>query len=670
MADTYTWLNTGNDQDWAPAANWNPGTGPPVAGDTVIFDGNETDYTDGTNFNTSAPTANIPGLAVNVTITGGYTYAGGAAEIDLNMIIEDLVINNAGDSVGLATGCSSLNTAGEVTNLTGNDITVGGNVIIQTTGHVNAFGDGLGTGSITCATCTNNGTITTSGDGGSFVVSGALTAAAASIIQGGTNGLLDAGSFVTTGASAITLNTGDATISCAGDFNLANNILTWTTTYGDVLLIDGNGSVSLGGGSADLIMTIDADATMIAAPTIEDLEIVALRTFDGGSLGLNAYGELVANNTSDWVDSGIVTQKADGAWTITDTDIVLDQINVDAAVTVTLAAAARCLRAEIPAGAVLAGSELTFLNPGNDFANLEGTINSNIVVDFDSDIGNSMSFKGANITVQSGGQVFTQTGDLNCDGTVTITGDVGNALAVLRIENGCDLNAVLLGGTAGINLPGKIILNGTCEIGSIARNNAANTGCGIDFGNCNLYMNGGTLVGTGLLAVNNENMTGVIYQGLISNLDMSSASPLLAYTSTDSGGNTNVIFSDGAVLGLINAADYKIVADYYADARDRELLANGDLFDAVYYVVSLDQLAQEIDLLQTFWDTYLITANFVETPSGLMPAVTAINNHVIVRGSYEDINEYFADNAGLTIDATWQSLSADAGYDISDTYVG
>ena len=123
------------------------------------------------------------------------------------------------------------------------------------------------------------------------------------------------------------------------------------------------------------------------------------------------------------------------------------------------------------------------------------------------------------------------------------------------------------------------------------------------------------------------------------------------------------------MANLISAADYKILADYYSAARDRELLVNDDLFDAVYHIVLLNELQPEVDLLNVYWNSYLLSANRFETPSSLLTSVRALNNHVVVRGSYDDINEYFAANVGLEVDETWQSMSSDVGYDISDTYV-
>ena len=123
------------------------------------------------------------------------------------------------------------------------------------------------------------------------------------------------------------------------------------------------------------------------------------------------------------------------------------------------------------------------------------------------------------------------------------------------------------------------------------------------------------------------------------------------------------------MANLIAAADYKTLSEYYSSARDRVLLVNDDLFDAVYTVVLLDELMPEVDLLNVFWTSYLVSANAYESPSSLMAAVRALNNHVIVRGGYADINAFFAANPGLFVDTTWQVLSAEAGYDISDTYV-
>ena len=120
---------------------------------------------------------------------------------------------------------------------------------------------------------------------------------------------------------------------------------------------------------------------------------------------------------------------------------------------------------------------------------------------------------------------------------------------------------------------------------------------------------------------------------------------------------------------VISATDYKALADDYAAARERVLAVNQDLFDAVYAIVLFNELMPEVDLLNVFWTSYLVSANAYESPSSLMAAVRALNNHVIVRGGYADINAFFAANPGLFVDTTWQVLSAEAGYDISDTYV-
>jgi len=653
---TYTWLNTSGGRDWAVQADWNPAApvGGPVIGDTIIFDGGETGYTG--DLDNSIPTANVPfGGSFDVQITGLYT--GGT--LDTNIGINDLTINSAATEIFLANTVSGADltiTNGMVRNSAPMVFT---NIIISSGGFLVISAPGGG-----ATTCTNSGYLDCSS---LFEVTNAFTAEAGSIVELDGGGELDVGSFVTTGASEIVGVLGF--ITCSGDFNVAENNITWTLTGALELDIDGTSSVFFDGGDSTYLYFVVNDAiTMLDKPAIQELSITALSSLDGDSFGINLYGDISAVNTSDWTNTGAVTQKDNGTWTLTDTDIVLDQMDIDAAITLTLAADARCLRAEVPAGAVVTGNTIIFQNPVNDFADLEGTIQSALAVNLNTDVGNSLPLRGPSLIFTSDGSVLTQTGVFNISGSTRIQSGLAGTVGVIRTD-GCDLNSLVLGGAGAANLSGKIVLSGTCEIGSIARGHADNLLSGIDFGDSNLYMNGGTLVGTGFVAASNENISGRVYQGVISDLDMSSASPLLAYTSTDSGGNVNVIFSDGAILGLINAADYKIISDYYAGARDKELLANGDLFDAVYHVITLNELAQEVDLLAKYWSTYLITANFVETPSGLMPAVTALNNHVIVRGSYEDINEYFADNLGLLISSTWQTLSSDAGYDISNTYV-
>ena len=73
--------------------------------------------------------------------------------------------------------------------------------------------------------------------------------------------------------------------------------------------------------------------------------------------------------------------------------------------------------------------------------------------------------------------------------------------------------------------------------------------------------------------------------------------------------------------------------------------------------------------LDKFFNTYVINTSVVKSPGTLLDAVIALNSHVMKRGQYEDINNYFFDNPGLKVKKEWQELSAVVGYSISDEFV-
>lgn len=123
---------------------------------------------------------------------------------------------------------------------------------------------------------------------------------------------------------------------------------------------------------------------------------------------------------------------------------------------------------------------------------------------------------------------------------------------------------------------------------------------------------------------------------------------------------------------LIDRQDYKSISDEYASAWDAVLSSNDYLYSAVHTIVELDDIYPEVDLLNPFWQSYLLSVDQIETPSPLLAAVRALNTHILVRGGYADVNAYYAANQtapALLAKPTWQYLSEEAGYDISDTYL-
>jgi hypothetical protein len=121
-------------------------------------------------------------------------------------------------------------------------------------------------------------------------------------------------------------------------------------------------------------------------------------------------------------------------------------------------------------------------------------------------------------------------------------------------------------------------------------------------------------------------------------------------------------------MAVIIGSEYRDIAVLYANARTSTLLAKEDLFDAVYEIVLLNVIRPEVDLLNTFWDTYLINTDLLSASTNLLSAVRVINQHVLIQGSYSNLDAYFAAE-GITVPQLWADLCLDAGFVISSQYI-
>jgi len=121
-------------------------------------------------------------------------------------------------------------------------------------------------------------------------------------------------------------------------------------------------------------------------------------------------------------------------------------------------------------------------------------------------------------------------------------------------------------------------------------------------------------------------------------------------------------------MAVIQGSDYSEIAQAYADSRDSILGGKQGLYDAVYLVVLLNVIKPEVDLLSTFWDTYQVQLDTLNTSTLFLSAVRALNQHVLIEGGFATIDAYLL-AAGITVPQTWADLSASAGYTISDTYI-
>ena len=117
-------------------------------------------------------------------------------------------------------------------------------------------------------------------------------------------------------------------------------------------------------------------------------------------------------------------------------------------------------------------------------------------------------------------------------------------------------------------------------------------------------------------------------------------------------------------MALIAYADYRALSDDLAAARDSQLLVATETFEAVYKVVMFQDINQEVDMLNDFWDTYLVNSETFETPATLLGAVRSMNQHVLKRSAYTTIDAYLVANAGC-VTSTFSDLSSAAGYPIT-----
>jgi uncharacterized membrane protein YkvA (DUF1232 family) len=78
----------------------------------------------------------------------------------------------------------------------------------------------------------------------------------------------------------------------------------------------------------------------------------------------------------------------------------------------------------------------------------------------------------------------------------------------------------------------------------------------------------------------------------------------------------------------------------------------------------LQEVQPEVDLLDEFWNSYLINSTSWDSDSNLLSAIRKINQHVLLRGGYATLDLYLA-ATGTKVYQTWADLCLEAGYTIS-----
>jgi len=121
-------------------------------------------------------------------------------------------------------------------------------------------------------------------------------------------------------------------------------------------------------------------------------------------------------------------------------------------------------------------------------------------------------------------------------------------------------------------------------------------------------------------------------------------------------------------MAVISGSDYLTITVQYGEARKKRLSGKNDLFDAVYTVVTLQAIVPEVDLLQEFWQSYLVNTDLLESSTLLLGAIRALQEHVLREGDFSKVDNYL-DDQGLTVNNDFAALSADAGFPIDSSNI-
>ena len=122
-------------------------------------------------------------------------------------------------------------------------------------------------------------------------------------------------------------------------------------------------------------------------------------------------------------------------------------------------------------------------------------------------------------------------------------------------------------------------------------------------------------------------------------------------------------------MSVISKTNYLSLQADLASARDTILSAKDDLFDAVYTVVMLQVVIPEVDLLNSFWNTYQGNVGTLESYTNLIDSVRSLQQHIITRSTYSTVNEYLY-NVIMPdqVEYSFKVMSDSAGFAINASY--
>jgi hypothetical protein len=118
-------------------------------------------------------------------------------------------------------------------------------------------------------------------------------------------------------------------------------------------------------------------------------------------------------------------------------------------------------------------------------------------------------------------------------------------------------------------------------------------------------------------------------------------------------------------MAFLTGTEYITISNLISSARIQMQDSVGDIFDAVYEIVQMDNIDKEIDLLSPFFGVYQVSNDSWKQTSTLDAGVRALNNHVLRRSSHSTLDEYLS-SEGVQVTQTYADLSNSLGFPIVD----
>ena len=173
-----------------------------------------------------------------------------------------------------------------------------------------------------------------------------------------------------------------------------------------------------------------------------------------------------------------------------------------------------------------------------------------------------------------------------------------------------------------------------------------------------------TTVHTGSFGIISGLTTGQTYYFIVSALSEygveSDYSPEIEFTLRASAGSFG-----GSVSGNL----YERLANLYSGVLDGLSERDADLYEAVVSIVGIEtgDGAVKMELLKDFKTAY--TEHSEQSDTTLLNSVRNLNHHVLRRGNYATLNDYF-EAEGVLVSPAWAALCFTIGFEIDEQYVG